>query len=261
MPLGALGGDFEVSHEALLRRRSPPLARRDTRAMREIGGSTRLVGILGWPVEQSLSPRMQNAAFAALGLDWAYVPLPTPPARLADAVHGLAALGFAGANVTTPHKVAVTALCETDAPSVNTLVVRDGVVEGRTTDAAILSGLPAESPVVLGDGGAAIAFAQALPHARSFSRRAGWPPDVAGADLVVNATAARDEVLVELGPGQTLVDLPYPETATALASRASGARVVNGLEVLVAQGAASFELWTGLPAPVAAMRAALGLPP
>ena len=79
--------------------------------MREISGSTRLVGILGWPVEHSLSPRMQNAAFAELGLDWAYVPLPTPPERLEEAVRGLAALGFAGANVTTPHKVAVAAMC------------------------------------------------------------------------------------------------------------------------------------------------------
>ena len=228
--------------------------------MREISGSTRLVGILGWPVEHSLSPRMQNAAFAELGLDWAYVPLPNRPERLEEAVRGLAALGFAGANVTTPHKLAVAAMCETDAPSVNTLVVRDGVVEGRSTDAAVLSGLPGERPVVLGDGGAAIAFVQALPHARRFSRRGEWPPEVADADLVVNATAARDDVLVELEPGQVLVDLPYPETATALAARERGARVVNGLEVLVAQGAASFELWTGQPAPVAAMRAALGLP-
>jgi shikimate dehydrogenase len=204
---------------------------------------------------------MQNDAFAEAGLDWVYVPLPTPPERLAEAVRGLAALGFAGANVTTPHKVAVTELCETDARSVNTLVVQDGAVHGFSTDAAILDGLPAERPVVLGDGGAAIAFLEALPHARGFSRRGEWPPDVSGADLVVNATAARDDVLVELGLGEVLVDLPYPETATALAARAAGSRVLNGLEVLVAQGAASFELWTGQLAPLAAMRAALGLPP
>ena len=73
----------------------------------------------------------------------------------------------------------------------------------------------------------------------------------------MNATPVRDEVLVELAPGQTLVDLPYPETATARAARAAGASVITGLEVLVAQGAASFELWTGLPAPFDAMRAAV----
>ena len=69
----------------------------------------------------------------------------------------------------------------------------------------------------------------------------------------------RDEVLVEVGPGQTLVDLPYPETATAAAARQAGADVVGGLEVLVAQGAAAFELWTGVPAPVDVMRRAVGL--
>ena len=226
--------------------------------MIEISGTTRLVGIVGWPVEHSLSPRMQNAAFDALGLDWAYVPLPTPPERLADAVRGLAALGFAGANVTTPHKLAVAELCETDAPSVNTLVVRGDRVEGWTTDTAILAGLEARRPVVLGDGGAAAAFAQALPHARRFSRRRGWPPDVEGADLVVNATSARDQVLVALGSGQTLVDLPYPETVTAEAARRAGATVLSGLDVLVAQGAEAFELWTGLPAPLEVMREAVG---
>lgn len=227
--------------------------------MRAIAGTTRLVGIIGWPVQHSLSPRMHNAAFAALGLDWAYLPLPTPPERLDDAVRGLAALGFAGVNVTTPHKLAVASLCAADVPSVNTLVVRDGGVEGFSTDAAILDGLSAERPVVLGDGGTAVAFMHALPHARQFSRRTTWPPDVSGADLVVNATSVRDEALVELTAGQILVDLPYPETATAAAARRGGATVVPGLEVLLAQGVAAFEIWTGVAAPVDVMRDALGL--
>jgi shikimate dehydrogenase len=203
---------------------------------------------------------MQNAAFTALELDWAYVPLPTPPERLAEAIRGLAALGFAGANVTAPHKLEAARLSGADAPSANTLVVRDGSVAAHTTDAAILAGLAAERPVVLGGGGSATAFLHALPGARNFARSGEWPPDVSGADLVVNATSERDEVLVELAPGQTLIDLPYPETATARAAQRAGATVVGGLEVLVAQGAASLELWTGLPAPVDAMRAALGLP-
>jgi shikimate dehydrogenase len=228
--------------------------------LQRISSDTTLVGLLRWPGRQSLSPAMHNAAFAALGLDWAYVVLPTPPERLGDAVRGLAAMGFAGANVTTPHKEAVTEFCETDDPSVNTLVVREGRVEGRTTDAAILDGLPHASPVVIGGGGVASAFMQALPNARQFARRGTWPPDVVGADLVVNATSERDAVLVELSPGQTLVDLPYPDTATALAARNTGATVVSGLEVLLAQGVAAFELWTGVPAPVGVMRAALGLP-
>jgi shikimate dehydrogenase len=222
-----------------------------------ITASTRLVALLGHPVAHSLSPRMQNAAFAARGLDWAYVALDAPPERLEDALRGLVALGFAGANVTTPHKRAVAALCETEEPSVNTLVFREERLLGFSTDAAVLAGLRADRAVLLGSGGAAEAFVRALPHARRFSRRGDWPPDVAGADLVVNATSARDEVLVELQPGQTLVDLPYPETATALAARQAGAAVVDGLDVLVAQGAAAFELWTGVPAPVSTMRAAV----
>jgi shikimate dehydrogenase len=227
----------------------------------DISGTTRLVGLLGWPVEHSLSPRMQNAAFAAAGLDLRYVPLPTPPERLDQALAGLVALGFVGANVTTPHKLATARLCGSASVSVNTLVVRDGTLEATSTDAAVLEGLAAERPAVLGDGGAAQAFLEALPGSRRFSRRTAWPPDVSGCDVVVNATSARAEMLLELAPGQTLVDLPYPETATAEAARAAGARVVTGLDVLVAQGAASFEIWTGLPAPVEAMRAAIGLPP
>ncbi len=139
--------------------------------MLAISGSTAVVGIVGWPVEHSLSPRMHGAAFTALGLDWAYVPLSTPPEQLEEAVRGLVALGFAGANVTTPHKLAVAALCVTERRSVNTLVVRDGVVEGSSTDAAILAGLEAEAPVILGDGGSATAFVDALPQARQFSRK------------------------------------------------------------------------------------------
>ena len=100
-----------------------------------ISGRTTLVGLLGHPVAHSLSPRMQNAAFAALGLDWAYVALPVSAARLGEAVRGLQALGFAGANVTIPHKQAVVALRRAArtaerAGSVNTLVFGDGRVLG-----------------------------------------------------------------------------------------------------------------------------------
>jgi len=223
-----------------------------------IGGETRLVALLGHPVAHSLSPRMQNAAFAARALDWAYVALDVAPERLADAVRGLAAAGFVGANVTAPHKLAAARLGdEADAESVNTLVFRDGGIVGTSTDAAVLDGLTFERPAIVGDGGAARAFTAALPGARLFSRRGEWPPDVRDADLVVHATSARDDVLFELREGQTLVDLPYPESATAQAARLAGATVVDGLEVLVRQGAVSFELWTGVPAPLDVMRNAV----
>src|SRR5215211_5199503 len=123
-----------------------------------ITGATRLVALIGHPVAHSLSPRMQNAAFAARGLDWAYVALDVTPERLGEAIRGLTALGFAGANVTSPHKLAAAGLVDTDAPSVNTLIVEDDRIAGHTTDAAVLRGLPAERPVILGDGGGARAF-------------------------------------------------------------------------------------------------------
>lgn len=218
------------------------------------------MGLIGNPVEHSLSPAMQNAAFAARGLDWAYVPLLVEDGRVEDAVRGLVALGFAGANVTAPHKEEVARLVAGGAlDSVNTLVVRDEKVEGHSTDTAILAGLPAGRTAIVGAGGAAAAFRRALPDARVFSRRGEWPPDVAEAALVVHATSVRDEVLFTLAEGQTLIDLPYPETATGRAAREAGARVIGGEEVLVAQGAAAFELWTGVAAPVEVMRAAVGL--
>jgi shikimate dehydrogenase len=219
---------------------------------------TRLVALIGSPVSRSLSPRMQNAAFAARGLDWTYVPCEVEAQRVEEAVRGLEALGFAGANVTAPYKVEVARLVAGELPSVNTLLFDP--LRGFSTDAALLEGLEFEHPAIIGDGGAAAAFRAALPAAQVFSRRGVWPPAVGDADLVVNATPVRDEVLVRLGPGQTLVDLPYPESATAAAARQAGVRVFDGLEVLVAQGAASFELWTGVPAPVEVMRRAVGLP-
>jgi shikimate dehydrogenase len=223
-----------------------------------ISSGTRLVALLGHPVAHSLSPRMQNTAFAARGLDWAYVALDVPPERLAAAVHGLAAASFAGANVTAPHKLAAAQLCdEADAESVNTLVFDNGRVLGTSTDAAVLEGLTFDRSVIVGDGGAARAFNVVLPNARVFSRRGEWPPEVQGADLVVHATPVRDEVLFELREGQTLIELPYPESATARAARAAGATVIDGLEVLVRQGAASFERWTGGSAPRDVMRNAV----
>jgi shikimate dehydrogenase len=200
---------------------------------------------------------MHNAAFAALGLDWEYVAWEVESQELEAVLARLAGLGYAGANVTAPYKRDVARLAGAREESVNTLLFDP--LRATSTDAAILEGLEHERAVIVGDGGAAAAFRAALPDARVFSRRGEWPPEAAGVDLVVNATSAWDEVVVQVARGQTLVDLPYPDSATAAAARAAGARVLDGLEVLVAQGAASFELWTGEPAPVEVMRRAVGL--
>ena len=264
-------------------------------------GATRLVGLIGDPTAHSLSPRMQNAAFAARGLDWAYVPLRVAAERLEQALLGLPALGFAGANVTAPHKTAALAFCdELDgvaerAGSVNTILVRDGALLGSSTDGlAVVQAVDARGArvLVLGAGGAAQAVATALADAGAASlvvaaRRAdaahglavrlrslfpereieaadGWPAPGNDATLVVNATPITDVPPAEPRRGQTVVELAYERdgrpTALVSAARERGCETIDGLEVLVRQGAASFERWTGLAAPVDVMREALTPP-
>ncbi|MDQ3669320.1 MAG: shikimate dehydrogenase [Actinomycetota bacterium] len=265
-------------------------------------GATRLVGLIGSPVAESLSPRMQNAAFAARGLDWAYVPLPVEADDLEAAVAGLPALGFAGANVTVPYKTAVLAYCdELDkfaerAGSVNTIVVRDKRLHASSTDGLAVAGaVHAEGArvLILGAGGAAQAIATALVDAGAAAitlaaRKAdqakglalrirtifpdhdvdadeAWPPQTEDVTLIVNATPMRDVPVVELRAEHQVVELAYSadgkETGLVVAAREAGCKtVVDGLEILLRQGAASFERWTGLSAPADVMRAALRAP-
>jgi shikimate dehydrogenase len=220
---------------------------------------TRYVALLGHPVAHSLSPRMQNAAFAARGLDWQYVAFDVEDA--AAAIGALRTLGFAGANVTIPHKEAAAAACDdAEGEAVNTLVFRGGRVLGFNTDREILRGIESEHAVLIGGGGAAKALLPALPpDTRVFTRSGDWPPLADGADLIVNATPVRDELLVEPRAGQIVVDLAYgdAETALVLAARAAGCEVVDGREALLRQGAASFAHWTGIEPPVEVMRGAV----
>jgi shikimate dehydrogenase len=220
------------------------------------------VALLGHPVAHSLSPRMQNAAFAAAGLDWQYSAFDVEDPIAA--VGALQSLGFAGANVTIPHKRAVVAVCdEAEGDAVNTLVFRDGRVLGFNTDKDVLAGIDAARACLIGAGGAALALGPALPYdTRVYTRSGAWPPDASGCDLIVNATPLRDELLVQPAAGQVVVDLAYSiddpgDTALVAAARAAGCDVVDGREALVRQGAKSFELWTGVEAPVEAMRAAV----
>jgi shikimate dehydrogenase len=232
----------------------------------------RSVRLLGKPVAGSLSPRMQNAAFAAAGLPWRYEALEVEPDGLEAAVRDL----DIGANVTIPYKVAVFDLCaEVDdaarrAVSVNTLLVEDGRLLGSSTDGLAVTGALGDvagmQALVLGAGGAARAVVAALELAGaevSIASRSGeWPPDASAADVVVNTTPVKDELLVEPRRDQAVVDLAYnPDgSATALVAAAHLAgclTVVDGLEILVRQGAASFERWTGLEAPIDVMRAAV----
>ena len=242
-----------------------------------ITATTRLVALLGHPVDHSLSPRMQNAAFAARALEWAYVACDVEPDALPAAVAGLRALGFAGANVTIPHKGAVAELCDElgdlsrRSGAVNTLVFREGgrIVGANTDGPAVTAAVEAAGAhvLVLGRGGAARSAAVALEDAgaasvRLASRSDGdWPPEHGDATILVNATPLRDEVPVAPRAGDQVVDLAYRSdgrpTALVEAARTAGCSVVDGLEILVRQGAASFELWTGVPAPAGVMRAAV----
>jgi shikimate dehydrogenase len=141
------------------------------------GASFHTVGVIGWPVAHSLSPAIHNAAFADLGMPWTYVPLPVEPGRLPAALDGLVALGFAGANVTMPHKTEAAALCDVrseDAErlaAANTLVVEGAELHGHNTDAPGFDRFlrrdagfdPAgRSALLFGAGGAARAVALAL---------------------------------------------------------------------------------------------------
>jgi len=145
-----------------------------------IDGTTRLVGLLGYPVAHSLSPYIHNHAFRSLSLPFAYVPIDVKPEGLADAVAALKSLSFAGANVTIPHKQAVVKLCDEVSQlskltgTVNTVYFRDGRLCGTTTDAEgfyrALAWMKHDARggriVILGNGGVARTLAFALAHDR-----------------------------------------------------------------------------------------------
>ena len=160
-----------------------------------ISGRARVAGVIGWPVSHSLSPRLHGFWLEQLGIDGAYVPLGVPPEHLERALAALPALGFAGANVTVPHKERALAAVDQATPAarrigaVNTLIVQpDGRLHGANTDAfGFLENLRDGAPawcaatgpaLVLGAGGAARAVVAALidagaPEVRLANRHRG----------------------------------------------------------------------------------------
>jgi len=247
-------------------------------------------GVLGWPVGHSRSPAMMQAA----GLT-RYQRLPVAPPLFDDTVRALGAAGFRGANVTIPHKQAALALATSasdaarEIGAANTLSFgEDGSIAAENTDApglmAALGHKPA-SALVLGAGGSARAVVWALTQAgadvsvwnRTAERARGLGARVVdrpiAAEVLVNCTSVgldhastffKDIPLDAdaLSDYATVVDLVYRAGGTALVSEAQrrGVTVVDGLEILVRQGALSFSLWTGLPAPLDTMRAAVRTP-
>jgi shikimate dehydrogenase len=244
---------------------------------------------------------MHTAALRAAGLeDWRYQLLPVPPELFTETARALGAAGFRGANVTIPHKEAALALADEASPAAraigaaNTLTYReDGTIHAENTDAPglldALGDAPRASAVVLGAGGSARAVVWALRDAGADVRVWNRTPERAAAlgvevlppagplppaDLLVNCTSVglgdpsttfKDLPVSPdaIGTYTTVVDLVYRPGGTALelAARERGVTVVDGLEILVRQGARSFAAWTGRPPDLAAMRTAVADPP
>lgn len=255
----------------------------------------RRVVLLGHGISYSASPAMHNAGFRAVGLDWTYELLDVPPEGLASAVASLRGPALVGANVTIPHKVVVMALLDelegdaVHAGAVNTIRREGERLVGSNTDVTgvrVALGAAGVEPagaraVVLGVGGSARAAAVVLRDAdvtfvaRRPAEGAGlpgrvlawdepWEPLVRHADVVLNATplGRRGEMPMRpayLPPLGAVIDLVYVDGGTPLVRRARqlGIRCVDGWSILLAQGAAAFQAWTSLPAPLDAMRGAL----
>jgi shikimate dehydrogenase len=290
-----------------------------------ITGKTKLIGVIGHPVEHSLSPVMHNAAIAHLGLDYVYIPLPVKPEDLAAALTGFAAIRLTGFNITIPHKQAILPFLSTVSPdaeavgAVNTVWCTDDGWAGTNTDVeGFLAPLREDGEkgrtgkldwsqkvaVILGNGGAARAVvagcaelgcaeiyivgrnAQKLEefcnswgnsslaeklanklHAGSWEN---LPQLIPQADLLVNTTpigmyphvdrspVSADEIS-HLQKEAIAYDLIYTPSPTQFLQQArqQGAIAIDGLEMLVQQGAAALKIWLQQPVPVDIMRQAL----
>ena len=276
--------------------------------MNPITGKTGICGIIGDPVEHSMSPVMHNAAFEALGLDYVYLPFHVQGEELKEAINGIRALKIVGLNVTIPHKMAVIPFLDKLDPlaermgAVNTIASENGELTGYNTDApGFLQALRAQgiepdgkSIVILGAGGAAKGISFILAGAgaslvilnRTLSRAEELTSQIARyyhrkitamtlneanlkrafgrADVLVNTTSVGMVPDVDRTPvpGNLLdshlavSDIVYNPLETRLLreAKAAGARTINGLDMLVWQGALAFEKWTGQKAPFEIMK-------
>lgn len=278
--------------------------------MMDITGKTRVCGVIGDPIEHTLSPVMHNAAFDALKLDYAFLAFRVKSAGVENCMNGMRAFNIRGLNVTMPHKSAVMKfldridLSAQIVNSVNTILNRDGKLFGFNTDGVGALRALRENGVelkgrkilLLGAGGAARAIAytmakegdelavlnRTLKPAQDLSKlleKTASKKIISGAlspkeiqqnlqdsDILINATSVgmkpkAEESLIPpklLRPNLAVMDIVYNPIETKLAreAKAASAKVVSGVEMLIYQGAASFEIWTGKSAPVGVMRQA-----
>ena len=269
-----------------------------------------MCGVIGDPIEHSLSPTIHNAAFNHLKLDFVFLAFRVKAADLENAIRGMRGLGIHGLNVTMPHKSTVIAcLDEVDSTvkflvSANTILNKNGKLSGFSTDgvgalkALRENGveLSEKKVLLLGAGGAAKAIAFALAQearelailnrasekskelaetlGRMFNRKVvggalssdAIAKSLQDSDILINATSVgmHPEVNQSIVPPQWLrsdlavMDIVYNPVETKLAkdAKAAGAKVVSGVEMLIYQGAASFEIWTSKSAPIEVMRRA-----
>lgn len=283
--------------------------------MQLISGTTKLLGVIGDPVEHSLSPVMHNSAIAQLGLNFVYLPLPVKSADLGQAIAGFEAINLVGFNVTIPHKQAImTLLTDIDAQAkmvgaVNTVWRTEGGWSGTNTDVAgfisPLKGISRDwskiTPVVLGYGGATRAVITGLVELGCLSIHVvGRNPNklaqfyqswqniaqihsilkihywdnlsslLPATELLVNTTPVGmfpdverspvgESLMQKLQPGAIAYDLIYTPNPTQFLklARKQGAMAIDGLEMLVQQGAAALEIWLQQPAPIEVMRQSL----
>ena len=282
--------------------------------MQLITGTTKLLGVIGEPIEHSLSPVMHNAAIAHLGVDYVYLPLPVKTADLGVAIAGFNAISLQGFSVTIPHKQAILpVLSEVSAVAkvvgaVNTVWRTDSGWSGTNTDVeGFIAPLQAYNwnwsqtmPLILGHGGAARAvvvgltqlgcteihivgrdvqrlsqFQQSwvnapLPITINVHRWEQLPELIGQADLVVNTTPVGMYPNVEQSPidnaamqklkeGAIAYDLIYTPNPTQFLQQAQqqGAITIDGLEMLVQQGAAALKIWLEQTPPVDIMRQSL----
>lgn len=282
--------------------------------MRVITGKTKLLGVIGDPVEHSLSPVMHNAAIRELELDYVYVPFAVKKEDLKRAIAGFEAIGLIGFNITIPHKQAIIPFLSEISPAaqmvgaINTVWRTEEGWSGTNTDVegfiAPLKALSRDwqkiTPVILGNGGAARAVVAGLtqlgcPRLHVVGRdrqkleqfKQSWqnlpvydsitvhswtdlPELISESELLVNTTPVgmypdveRSPIdgaaLEQLQPGAIAYDLIYTPNPTQFLKLASqqGAVAIDGLEMLVQQGAAALQIWLQQPVPVGVMRQSL----
>jgi shikimate dehydrogenase len=281
--------------------------------MQLITGTTKLLGVIGDPIEHSLSPVMHNAAIASLGVDYVYLAIPVKTADLSIAIAGFNAIGLQGFSITIPHKQAILSfLTEVSSVAkvvgaVNTVWRTDAGWSGTNTDVeGFIAPLQAYNrdwsqtmPLILGHGGAARAvvvgltqlgcteihivgrdvqklsqfqqsWVDALPITINVHRWEQLPELMPKADLVVNTTPVGMYPNIEQSPldnaamqqlrvGAIAYDLIYTPNPTQFLQQAQqqGAIAIDGLEMLVQQGAAALKIWLGQTPPVDIMRQSL----